>query len=129
MVPHTKRTFWELLMRSVMENDRFSPRLLTTFSLVAAALALLWRGATTPPKVINGILVTGWPPEYIWATLCALIAALLGLGTLAKIKLEGPPPAPDTQITAESAPVSAGTVNVTSAEQQPLAGYSNNTIE
>lgn len=112
-VPHSKRTFWELLMRSVMEQDRFSPRLLTTFALVAAALLLLWRGASTPVRVINGILVTGWPPEYIWATLCALIAALLGLGTLAKIKLEGPPPAPETQINTDQATVTGGPVNIT----------------
>ncbi len=105
-------TFWRMLVLSVTEAGRFSPRLLTTFSFVLAALLLLWRGAVVKPQVINGILVTGWPPEYIWATLCALIAALLGLGTLAKIKLEGPPPAPDTQITAEQANVTGGPVSI-----------------
>ncbi|MCC3159667.1 hypothetical protein LJ737_20670 [Hymenobacter sp. 15J16-1T3B] len=118
-----RRTFWQLLLRSVMENERFSPRLLTTFSFVLAALLLLWRGAVVRPEVINGILVTGWPPEYIWATLCALIAALLGLGTLAKIKLEGPPPAADTQITAEQATVTGGPVSVNPNPNAP-AGQS-----
>ncbi len=107
-----KRTFSELLMRSVMENERFSPRLLTTFGFTLSALGLLLKGALTKPALLSGILVTGYPPEYIWAGLLAIIAALLGLGTLTKIKLEGPPPAPDTQINTDTANVTGGPVSI-----------------
>ncbi len=73
-------SFWHVLTRSIVENDRISPRLLTTFAFTGAALALLWRGAMKSPEVINGIVISSWPPEYIWSGLLLLIAALLGLG-------------------------------------------------
>lgn len=113
------------LYRSVTENDRLSPRLATVFAFVAAALALLWHGARTPAVVLNGVIITAWPPEYIWSGLCLIIAGLLGLGKVVdaftKVKLEGPPPAPDTQINAESAPVSGENVTVNPPANEPAS--------
>lgn len=68
------------LYRSVTENERLSPRLATVFVFVAAAIMLLYHGATTPPKVEGGIILSAWPPEYIWSGVCLIIAGLLGLG-------------------------------------------------
>lgn len=111
------------LYRSVTENDRLSPRLATVFAFVAAALALLWHGARTPAVVLNGVIITAWPPEYIWSGLCLIIAGLLGLGKVvdayAKVKLEGPPADNSTTIRAESAPISATTVNLTAPTDAP----------
>ena len=114
------------LYRSVTENDRLSPRLATVFAFVAAALALLWHGARTPAVVLNGVIITAWPPEYIWSGLCLIIAGLLGLGKVvdayAKVKLEGPPADNSTTIQADAASVSANTVNLTSAEHDEETG-------
>ena len=112
-----------LLARSFVENERLSPRLLTVFAFVGAALLLIWRGATTPAHVEGGIILTAWPPEYIWSGLMLTIAGLLGLGKVVeswqRVKLEGPPEAPQidqsTTIKADTAPVSADTVNVNTA--------------
>ena len=65
---------------SFTEDGRLSPRLVTVFAFVTAALLLLWRGATTPPTVEAGVILTAWPPEYIWSGVCLIIAGLLGLG-------------------------------------------------
>ena len=78
-----KHSFTRLLLRSVTEADKLSPRLLTVFAFVLATLALLWRGAAKRPEVISGILISSWPPEYIWLGLLGLIAGLLGLGKVA----------------------------------------------
>ena len=105
-----------LLGNSFVENGRVSPRLVTVFAFTLAALWLLYRGSTVEAKVVGGIVLSPWPPEYIWSGLCLLIAGLLGLGKVvdayAKVKLEGPPPVPDTQILAETAPVSANSVTL-----------------
>lgn len=97
--------FLRLIGRSVVEDDRLSPRLLTVFAFVLAALWLIYHGATTPAKVENGIILTAWPPEYIWSGLCLIIAGLLGLGKVVnaftKVKMEGPAPVPDTVVQAD----------------------------
>lgn len=114
------------LYRSVTENDRLSPRLATVFAFVAAALALLWHGARTPAVVLNGVIITAWPPEYIWSGLCLIIAGLLGLGKVVdaftKVKLEAPPADNSTTIQTDSAAVSANTVNMTSATHDEETG-------
>lgn len=68
------------LYNSVTEGGRLSPRLVTVFAFVTAALLLLWRGATVPARVEAGVILTAWPPEYIWSGVCLIIAGLLGLG-------------------------------------------------
>lgn len=110
-----KRLFTGFLL-SFTENERLSPRLVTVFAFSTAALGLLWRGAMVPPRVEGGIIITSWPPEYIWSGLCLLIAGLLGLGKVVDswktVRLEGPPPAPTT-IVADTAAISTGPANIT----------------
>ena len=104
------------LLLSFTEGGRISPRLTTVFAFSAAALWLLYRGSTVPATVVGGIVLSPWPPEYIWSGLCLLIAGLLGLGKVVDswktVRLEGPPPGATT-IVAETAPVSADTANIT----------------
>ena len=83
MSPRPRHSFLQLLLRSVTEGEKLSPRLLTVFAFVVATLALLWRGAAKRPEVIQGIIISSWPPEYIWLGLLGLIAGLLGLGKVA----------------------------------------------
>ena len=78
-----RHSFLQLLLRSVTEGEKLSPRLLTVLAFVVATLALLWRGAAKRPEVIQGIIISSWPPEYIWLGLLGLIAGLLGLGKVA----------------------------------------------
>ena len=85
-----------------MESEKLSPRLLTVFAFVVATLALLWRGAAKQPEVIQGIIISSWPPEYIWIGLCGLIVTLLGLGKAADTLLA------KTQITADAQITTAG---------------------
>ena len=101
MIPTTKRGLWEMLVRSITENDRFSPRLLTTFAFSGAALLMLRHGALTPPVVLNGAVVTGWPPEYIWNGLIFLVISLLLGGKAAEAFVSG------TKIKAEAAVAAA----------------------
>lgn len=90
-----------LLGRSFVEDERLSPRLLTVFAFVLAALWLLWRGAITPPQVQGGIILTAWPPEYIWNGLFLTIAGLLGLGKVVNA-WQSKPAAPGTIVQAQS---------------------------
>ena len=100
--PPNQHRFQHLLLNSVVEAGKFSPRLLTVFAFVQAALALLWRGAAKRPEVIQGIIISSWPPEYIWYGLLGLIAGLLGLGKVADTLLT------KTQITADAQVATAG---------------------
>lgn len=115
-VPHSKRTLWELLVRSIMENDRISPRLLTVFAVVILTGYL-------EVKIVRGLFLPAPPSEahllvavQIIIANIGLITLLLGLGKLTdaykQIKLEGPPPAPDTQINTDQATVTGGPVNI-----------------
>lgn len=126
MIPTSKRGFWELLMRSVMESERLSPRLLTVFATVLLTGYL-------EVKVIQMMLLETPPTEarllvavqIIMANI-GLITLLLGLGKVTdaftKVKLEGPPPAPANQITTDQATITGGPVNVTPNGQSPLQG-------
>ena len=93
--PH-KHSFLQLMLRSVTEGEKLSPRLLTVFTFVTATIILLWRGAAKRPEVIQGIIISSWPPEYIWIGLLSLIAGLLGLGKVADTLLT------HSQITADA---------------------------
>ena len=96
------RPFLHLLLNSIVEKDRISPRLATVFAFVLATLALLWRGAAKQPEVVQGIIISSWPPEYIWIGLLGLIAGLLGLGKVADTLLS------KTQIVADAQVATAG---------------------
>ena len=100
--PPPRHSFVQLLLRSVTEGEKLSPRLLTVFAFVLATLALLWRGAVSRPEVVQGIIISSWPPEYIWIGLLGLIAGLLGLGKVADTLLT------KTQITADAQVATAG---------------------
>ena len=112
-----RHSFFQLLLRSVTEADKLSPRLLTVFAFVAATLALLWRGAAKRPEVIQGIIISSWPPEYIWLGLLGLIAGLLGLGKVADTFLTRSQIAADAQVTTAgitgSAPAPPATATTT----------------
>ena len=97
-----RHSFFQLLLRSVTEGEKLSPRLLTVFAFVLATLALLWRGAAKQPEVVQGILISSWPPEYIWIGLLGLVAGLLGLGKVADTLLTR------SQITADAQVATAG---------------------
>lgn len=110
-----------LVGRSVIENDRFSPRLLTVFAFVLAALLLLYKGATTLPTVVGGVIISAWPPEYIWSGLILLIAGLLGLGKVVNA-WSSKAATPDTQITADTIQAdvqTSGPVNVGPTSTMP----------
>lgn len=62
-----------LLVRSVVENNRVSPRLATVFAFSAVAL---W-------QLVYGTLTAKWPPSFIWESEILLVLGLLGLGKLA----------------------------------------------
>ena len=94
-----RHSFSQLLVRSVTEGEKLSPRLLTVFAFVLATLALLWRGAAKSPEVVQGIIISSWPPEYIWLGLLGLIAGLLGLGKVADTFLSRSQIAADAQVT------------------------------
>lgn len=126
-IPNSKRTLWELLVRSITENDRISPRLLTVFVFVFAAVALLARGAFKQPQVVNGIVLSSWPPEYIWSGLLLLIAGLLGLGKVTEALVTRSKIQADAQVaTAEltgqtpGAPATATTITTTELSNQPM---------
>ena len=108
-----KHSFWQLLLRSVTEGQKLSPRLLTVFAFVAATLALLWRGAAKRPEVIQGIIISSWPPEYIWLGLLGLIAGLLGLGKVADTLLTRSQISADAQVATAEATGTAPAVPTT----------------
>ena len=97
-----RHSFLQLMLRSVTEQEKLSPRLLTVLAFVAATIALLWRGAAKAPEVVQGIIISSWPPEYIWLGLLGLIGSLLGLGKVADTLLT------KTQITADAQVTTAG---------------------
>lgn len=122
-----RHSFPQLLLRSVLENGRFSPRLLTVFAFVVATLALLARGAAKPPEVIQGIIISSWPPEYIWIGLLGLIGSLLGLGKVADTLLTRSQITADAQVatagltgTAPPVPTTATTTTQTVLSTDPL---------
>ena len=121
-----RHSFAQLLLNSITEGGRLSPRLLTVFAFVVATLALLWRGASKHPEVVQGIIISSWPPEYIWLGLLGLIAGLLGLGKVADTFLTRSQIAADAQVTTAGitgtappvpATVSTTTQTVLSTEQ------------
>jgi len=101
------------IYRSVTENERLSPRLATVFVFVAAAVGLLWHGATTPARVEGGIILTAWPPEYIWSGVCLIIAGLLGLGKVT-----------DALVTRSKIQADAAVATAETTGQNPGAGTS-----
>lgn len=124
--PAPNHSFLQLLLRSVTEGQKLSPRLLTTFAFTTAALALLWRGAAKQPEVIQGIILSSWPPEYIWLGLLGLITALLGLGKasdvlLAKTQIIADAQVATASITGETpaAPATATTTTQTVLTNDP----------
>ena len=108
-----RHSFFQLLLRSVTEGEKLSPRLLTVFAFVVATLALLWRGAAKRPEVISGIIISSWPPEYIWLGLLGLIAGLLGLGKVADTLLTRSQISADAQVAAAEATGTAPAVPTT----------------
>ena len=122
-----KHSFPQLLLRSVTESNKLSPRLLTVFAFVVATLALLWRGAAKAPEVVQGIIISSWPPEYIWLGLLGLIGSLLGLGKVADTLLTRSQITADAQVatasltgTAPPLPTTATTTTQTTLSTDPL---------
>jgi hypothetical protein len=100
----------------VYSRKEFSPRLLMAWVVLGFMLWLIRRWITTPSQVLNGILIQPPSVAEVVGILAALLGGLLSLGTLQKIRLDGPPPASEvdnsTTIQADSAPVSANSVTV-----------------
>ena len=124
--PPPRHSFAQLLLRSITEADKVSPRLATVFAFVLATLALLFRGAAKRPEVVQGIIISSWPPEYIWIGLLGLIAGLLGLGKVADTLLSKTQIVADAQvatanITGETpaAPATATTTTQTTLRTDP----------
>jgi len=119
LAPARKRLS-ELTLNSVVENNRFSPRLLTTFAVVGVTLYLELRAAHTAPSVLNGVQVSTWPPEYVLIANLTLIGALLGLGKLADTykTVQLNKTVPDTEI-------KAGTAKIDVAGDANFSGTSN----
>lgn len=113
-----KPTPW--FLRPLYSRGSYSPRLTAAWSTLLFTFWLIRRWITFEPKVMAGILLQSPQIGEVVGILIALVAALFGLGTLQKVRLDGPPPAPDTQVIADSAPVQADTVNLTTpANEQP----------
>jgi hypothetical protein len=98
-------------------RKEFSPRLLMAWVVLGFMLWLIRRWITTPSQVLNGLLIQPPSVAEVVGILAALIGGLLSLGTLQKIRLDGPPPASEidnssTTIQADTAPVSANSVTV-----------------
>lgn len=101
----------DLLLRSAVENNRLSSRLLTTLFFVALTGYLEYKVfGLDKPEALLLVYV-----QIIFANI-GLITVLLGLGkaadTFSKVQLEKK--TPDTQINTQNADVSAGTVNMNS---------------
>lgn len=106
-----------LLLNSVVESGRFSPRLLTTFAVVSVTLYLELKAAHAKPEVVNGLQISPWPPEYVLLANLTLIGALLGLGKLADTykTVQLNKPAATTTIESEQTEVKGENVTVTPA--------------
>jgi hypothetical protein len=103
-------------LRPLYSRGEYSPRLTMAWLTLLFTFWLIRRWVTTPPAVLNGILVQPQSIAEVVGILAALIGALLSLGTLQKIRMDGPPPAPETDnstnIQADTAPVSATNVTL-----------------
>ncbi|QNH60763.1 hypothetical protein [Hymenobacter sediminicola] len=110
LVRASQGKFGELLVRSLTEDNRFSPRLLTTFAIVAVTVYLELRGAHMQPEIVGGVLLTGYPPEYVLLANIGLIAALLGIGTWGKVQLGKT--VPDTVVQSDETTIKTDNVQV-----------------
>jgi hypothetical protein len=99
-------------LRPLYSRGEYSPRLTMAWLTLLFTFWLIWRWITTPSQILAGVLVQPQSVAELGGILLGFAGLLLGLGTFQKVKLDGPPPAPDTQITADTAPVSADTVTM-----------------
>ncbi|MDB5243622.1 MAG: hypothetical protein JWP57_4247 [Spirosoma sp.] len=96
----------------------FSPRLLMAWVTLFFSFWLAVQ-ATAPAVLLGTQVVQPSPLLFeLVAVFVALIGSLLALGTLQKLRLEGPPPAPENQTVIGQGAI--GQQNV--AKQQPQPG-------
>lgn len=81
-------------LRPLYARGNYSPRLTMAWVLTGFMLWLIRRWITFDPKVVNGILLQAPSITEVVGILAALIASLVGLGTLQKVKLGDAAPSP-----------------------------------
>jgi hypothetical protein len=79
--------FYTLLINSITKSKRFSPHLLTAFSMSFTVLVMLWKGILAQPTLLSGIIVTGYRPNEILVTTLGFVAVLFGYDTYKQIKV------------------------------------------
>lgn len=104
---------YKLLLNSVVEQDRFSPRLLSNFVFVALFALCVIRGEMIADIVVAGQLVTGHAPEYVYSTLATVVFGIFGLGKVAEIAEKFTKPKAEA----------TSTTTTTTEFISPLAGY------
>jgi hypothetical protein len=87
-----KGTAWYL--RPLFARGAYSPRLTMAWVFALFMLWLIRRWITYEPQVVNGILLQAPAITEVVGILAALIASLVGLGTLQKVKLGDASPSP-----------------------------------
>lgn len=81
-------------LRPLYARGSYSPRLTMAWVFAFFMLWLIRRWITFEPAVINGILLQAPSITEVVGILAALIASLVGLGTLQKVKLGDASPSP-----------------------------------
>lgn len=110
--PPQKKAPTRWYLRPLFSRGEYSPRLTMAWLVVLFALWLTRRWVTTPAQVVNGILIQPASVAELVGLFLGFAGLLLGLGTFQKVRLDGPPPAPETQVVADTAPVSGENVTV-----------------
>lgn len=103
-------------LRPFYSRGEYSPRLTMAWLTLMFTFWLIRRWITTPSQILAGVLVQPQSVAELCGILLGFAGLLLGLGTFQKVRLDGPPPAPEvdnsTSIQADTAPVSATNVTM-----------------